>query len=143
MRILVSACLLGIPCRYDGAARTFERILALRERHELIPVCPEQLGGLPTPRAPSEIHNGRVVTRAGEDNTEAFLRGAGCALSIFQTLSCDLAILRAKSPSCGLCEIYDGTFSRTLTSGDGLTASALKNANARVLRDDDPQIASL
>ena len=143
MRILVSACLLGLPCRYDGAAKPFEHILALKVKHELIPVCPEQLGGLPTPRAPSEISTGRVISSAGEDNTAAFLKGARCALAVCETLSCALAILRAKSPSCGAGEIYDGTFSHALVPGDGLTAAALRAAGVPVLRDDDPKILSL
>lgn len=143
MRILVSACLLGLPCRYDGKEAASERILALSARHTLIPVCPEQLGGLSTPREPCEIAGGRVLTKNGQDRTAAFQKGADCALKIYRTLSCDLAILKAKSPSCGLSRIYDGTFSRALTPGNGLTAARLLESGASVLADDDPRVDAL
>ena len=124
MRLLVSACLLGCPCRYDGAAKPCPAVLALAERHELVPVCPEQLGGLPTPRPPAERRGDRVVTQSG-DVTEQYRRGAAEAVRLARLLRCDGAVLKEKSPSCGRRTIYDGTFTRTLTAGDGVTAEAL------------------
>lgn len=124
MRLLVSACLLGCPCRYDGAAKPCLAVAALAERHELVPVCPEQLGGLPTPRPPAERRGDRVMTQSG-DVTEQYRRGAAEAVRLARLLRCDGAVLKEKSPSCGRGAIYDGTFTRTLTAGDGVTAEAL------------------
>ena len=99
--ILVSACLLGVPCRYDGCAQSNERLLTLTGSRALIPVCPEQLGGLPTPRPPAERREDRVVTRSGEDVTEAFAQGAHETLRLAQLFGCRAAVLKANSPSCG------------------------------------------
>lgn len=126
MRLLVSACLLGAPCRYDGASKGIPLVRALAERHELVPVCPEQLGGLPTPRPPAERQGGRVVNREGRDVTGEYQRGAEAALALGALLGCQGAVLKERSPSCGAGEIYDGTFSKTLTPGDGVTAALLK-----------------
>ena len=126
MKILVSACLLGTRCRYDGASKAHPEIAALAERHTLIPVCPEQLGGLPTPRTPAERQGVRVVTKTGSDVTEQYLRGAEETLKLCKLLGCEAAVLKERSPSCGCEEIYDGTFSGTLTAGDGVTAEVLK-----------------
>ena len=131
MRLLVSACLLGCPCRYDGAAKPCPAVLALAERHELVPVCPEQLGGLPTPRPPAERRGDRVVTQSG-DVTEQYRRGAAEAVRLARLLRCDGAVLKEKSPSCGRSTVYDGTFTRTLTPGDGVTAEALLAAGIPV-----------
>ena len=128
MRILVSACLLGCPCRYDGASKPHPAVLALAERHALVPVCPEQLGGLPTPRPPAERRRDRVMTEAGADVTAQYRRGAEAALALARTLRCQAAVLKERSPSCGHGAIYDGTFTRALTAGDGVTA-ALLSAN--------------
>ena len=119
MNVLVSACLMGFRCRYDGGAQRLECLDDLRERHVLIPVCPEVMGGLPTPREPSEIRDGRVVSRDGQDVTQAC--GCGCAL------------LKERSPSCGLGRVYDGTFTGTLTDGDGLCARLLARRGLRVI----------
>ena len=124
MKLLVSACLLGCPCRYDGDAKPCEPVLALRDRHTLIPFCPEIYGGLPTPRIPAERQNGSVITRDGRDVTENYERGAAIACTMYDTLGCDGAILKTKSPSCGIGKIYDGSFSGSLISGDGVTAAA-------------------
>lgn len=124
MRILISACLLGARCRYDGAAKLHTLVSALAQRHELVPVCPEQLGGLPTPRPPAERQDGRVVTRSG-DVTEQYRRGAEETLKLCQLLGCEAAVLKERSPSCGHGQIYDGTFSGVLTVGDGVTAELL------------------
>lgn len=125
MRILVSACLLGAACRYDGGSKPCEKILALAKRHELIPVCPEQLGGLATPRRPAEIRGTRVVNRLGEDVTAQYRRGAEETLRLYRLLSCEGAVLKANSPSCGCGQIYDGSFSGTLIPGSGVTAALL------------------
>ena len=138
MKILVSACLLGTPCRYDGKSKPCPAVLALSERHELIPVCPEVDGGLSTPRAPSELQPDRCVINAlGEDVTSAYLRGAEIALQTATERSVSLAILKAKSPSCGCGKIYDGSFSRSLIPGDGVTAALLKKNGLRVLTEEE------
>ena len=125
MKILVSACLLGACCRYDGKSVPNEDIIALGKKHQLVPVCPEQLGGLPTPREPAEIKDGRVVTRDGRDVTEQFERGAKETVKLAKTLQCDMAVLKERSPSCGCKKIYDGTFSGNTVIGNGVTARML------------------
>ena len=124
MKILISACLLGACCRYDGASKAHPLAALLAERHTLVPVCPEQLGGLPTPRPPAERRGGRVVTQSGEV-TEQYLRGAEETLKLCKLLGCEAAVLKERSPSCGRGQVYDGTFSGTLTAGDGVTAELL------------------
>lgn len=124
MKILISACLLGACCRYDGASKAHPLAALLAERHTLVPVCPEQLGGLPTPRPPAERRGGRVVTRSG-DVTEQYRRGAEETLKLCKLLGCEAAVLKERSPSCGRGQVYDGTFSGTLTAGDGVTAELL------------------
>ena len=125
MKLLVSACLLGCRCRYDGAAKPHPAIEALAARHTLVPVCPEQLGGLSTPRPPAERQGDRVVTEHGADVTEQYRRGAEEAARLCTLLGCQAALLKERSPSCGRGQVYDGTFSRTLTAGDGVTAAHL------------------
>ena len=125
MTLLVSACLLGCPCRYDGKSRPAPQVLALMDRHALIPVCPEQLGGLPTPRPPAERRNGGVFTQTGDDLTQNYLRGAQTVLQLAQLYRCDGAILKERSPACGNEQIYDGTFTRSLTAGRGVAAQLL------------------
>ena len=131
-KVLVSACLLGTPCRYDGKSKADARVLALAERYELIPVCPEQLGGLPTPRDPSERQGARVVMASGRDVTKNYRRGAEAALALCVQHGCKTAVLKEKSPSCGCGLIYDGTFSPRLVSGDGVTAELLKAHGIKV-----------
>ena len=132
MKLLVSACLLGLCCRYDGCAKPNAAVLALREGHTLIPVCPEQLGGLPTPRAPSERQGDRVVSRQGRDVTAEYHRGAEETLRLARLYGCTAAVLKERSPSCGCGRIYDGTFTGTLTDGDGVTAEVLKENGVTV-----------
>lgn len=132
MNILVSACLLGLRCRYDGKSKPNEAVLRLRETHTLIPVCPEQLGGLPTPRAPSEWQGERIHNREGADVTAEYLRGASEVVKLAKTLDCRTAILKERSPACGSGAIYDGNFTNTLTAGDGAAAKALREAGVRV-----------
>ena len=131
MKILISACLLGACCRYDGASKAHPLAALLAERHTLVPVCPEQLGGLPTPRPPAERRGGRVVTQSG-DVTEQYRRGAAETVRLAKLLQCDGAVLKEKSPSCGHGAVYDGTFTRTLVPGDGVTAEALLSASIPV-----------
>jgi len=126
MKLLVSACLLGACCRYDGASKAHPLASALAERHTLVPVCPEQLGGLATPRPPAERRDSRVVTESGADVTEQYRRGAEEALKLCKLLGCQAAVLKERSPSCGRGQVYDGTFTGTLTAGDGVTAALLE-----------------
>ncbi len=128
MKILISACLLGLSCRYDGESKGLDKELlaALMAKHELIPACPEQLGGLPTPRNPSERIGEGVFMDSGEDVTAQYRRGAEQALLLAQKFGCGAAVLKERSPSCGCGSIYDGTFSGTLTAGDGVTAELFK-----------------
>ena len=137
MKLLVSACLLGLRCRYDGRAKPDAAVLALGERHQLVPCCPEQLGGLPTPRSPSEWQGARIVNRAGMDVTEAYLRGAEEAVSLARTLGCELAILKERSPACGCREVYDGSFSGVLIPGKGSAAAALEAAGVPVFGESE------
>ncbi len=137
MKILVSACLLGAACRYDGKSKQYPLIDELCRRHQVVPVCPEQLGGLPTPRVPAERQGERVVTKDGRDVTEAYLRGAQQALELARKLGCTVAVLKEKSPSCGSGRIYDGSFTGTLTDGWGTAAQLLQNAGVRVLGESE------
>lgn len=125
MKLLVSACLLGIPCRFDGAARPNKAVIALAQEHELIPICPECYGGLPIPRVPSERRGEGVVSETGADVTAQYRRGAQSALRLAQLLGAEAAVLKERSPSCGRGKIYDGTFTHTLIDGDGVTAELL------------------
>ena len=126
MKLLVSACLLGAGCRYDGGHNQLPQLKELLKTHTCIPICPEQMGGLPTPRPPAERQGSRVVTRDGEDVTEAFLRGTAEVLRLADLYRCKAALLKERSPSCGCGQIYDGTFSKTLVEGDGMAAQMLK-----------------
>ena len=125
MKILISACLMGVRCRYDGASKAYPGIEQLAQRHTLVPVCPEQLGGLSTPRPPAERQGDRVVANTGVDVTEQYRRGAEEALRLCRLFGCEAAVLKERSPSCGKGAVYDGTFSGTLTAGDGVTAELL------------------
>ena len=124
MRLLISACLLGTCCRYDGASKPHPLVGQLAECHTLVPVCPEQLGGLPTPRPPAERRGDRVVTQHS-DVTEQYRRGAEETLKLCKLFGCEAAVLKEHSPSCGRGTVYDGTFTRTLTAGDGVTSELL------------------
>ena len=130
--ILVSACLLGVACRYDGKRKPDEAVIALKEKYNLIPVCPEIMGGLPTPRLPSEIRGETVIMENGEDVTDKYSKGAEETLRLARLFGCGKAVLKEKSPSCGSGRIYDGTFSKTLTEGNGVTAGMLLANGIRV-----------
>ncbi|MBR5232565.1 MAG: DUF523 domain-containing protein [Clostridia bacterium] len=137
MRILISGCLLGCSCRYDGGTKPCLEAIALKEKHQLIPVCPEQLGGLTTPRTPCEHVGGRVMSIEGQDRTDAYTRGALEALKLFDLFECDCAVLKARSPMCGSNIIYDGTFSGHFTEGDGVLARMLKERGVKVYTEDE------
>ena len=137
MRIAVSACLLGEACRYDGRSKPCARVQELAaDGHELVPVCPEVAGGLPTPRTPCEIVGDRVLSKDGADRTDAYRRGASEVLRLAGALGCRAALLKARSPACGSGEVYDGSFSGTLTAGDGVAAAALSAAGIAVFGED-------
>ena len=131
-RILVSACLLGVNCRYKGDGQKLEGIEKLMELAELIPVCPEILGGLPTPRVPAERQGEKVVMRDGTDVTAQFHRGAKEALGLAKLFGVKYALLKERSPSCGAGEIYDGSFTGGKIAGDGVTAELLKKNGVAV-----------
>ena len=135
--ILVSACLLGESCRYDGKSKPCERVIALSDTYNLIPICPEVMGGLPTPRTPSEICGELVLMKDGRDVTENYNRGAQEALKLARENACTLAILKEKSPSCGSGLIHNGLFDGSLVEGDGITAKLFKQAGIRVLGESE------
>lgn len=132
-KILVSACLLGTNCKYSGGNNYSEEVMEYLKDYEIIPICPEQLGGLPTPRPASEIIGDKVINNEGTDVTSNYQKGAEEALKIAKLLGIKKALLKAKSPSCGNGKIYDGTFSGTLIDGDGITTKLLKENNIEVI----------
>ena len=135
---LISACLAGVACRMDGKSKPVPEIIALAEAGEAVLVCPEVLGGLPTPRSPSERQpDGRVRNKLGQDVTEAFALGARRALELCRANGCACAILKARSPSCGKGEIYDGTFTGTRVPGNGVCAQLLLEAGIPVLTEEE------
>ena len=136
MKILVSACLLGENCRYSGGNNRNERVLAFVQEHVVIPVCPEVMGGLSTPRPPAEIVNDVVINREGVNVDTEYRLGAQRTLEIALREGAELAILRSRSPSCGVKEMYDGTFSGKLVPGMGVTALALYHAGIPVYDDE-------
>ena len=136
-KILCSACLLGIECRYDGNSRPNNKVIELIKDYILIPVCPEQLGGLPTPRECAEISGTKVFTRSGRDVTQNFIQGAKQTVYIAKLLGIKKAILKQYSPSCGCGKIYDGSFSRTVVKGDGITTRVLKKEGIMVVSEEE------
>lgn len=131
--ILISACLIGCNTRYNGQSTLIPELDRLMERYCLIPVCPEQLGGLPTPRTPSERINNSVVSKTGDDVTAQYARGAAETLRLARLYNCSVAILKERSPSCGFGTIYDGSFSGSLTEGNGVTAELLARNGITVI----------
>lgn len=140
-KLLISACLYGEKCRYDGKDNLLSCLDLLKEKFTLIPICPEVSGGLATPRNPSEIIGESVVMNDGRDVTAEYKKGAEAALKTALDNGCKVALMKAKSPSCGSGKIYDGTFSKVLTDGDGITARLLKEHGIRVF--DETQISEL
>jgi uncharacterized protein YbbK (DUF523 family) len=139
--LLVSACLLGVACTHDATARRSDDVLALAAAHgvRLVPVCPETAGGLPTPRPAAErsAADGRVRTEAGIDVTDAYQRGADHAVAVARATGARAAVLKARSPSCGCREVYDGSFTRTRVPGEGVTAERLRLAGLEVRSEED------
>ena len=135
--ILVSACLAGEPCRYNGTGYLCPEVGGLVSSGQALTVCPELLGGLAVPRSPAEIIAGRVVTVDGEDVTDAYQAGAQLALKLAKQAGCQTAILKARSPSCGCGKIYDGSFCGRLIPGDGVFAALLKTAGIVVQTEEE------
>jgi len=131
-KIVISLCLLGIDCNYTGGNSLCEKAVELFASGRGVPVCPEQLGGLSTPRIPAEIQGDRVINRDGEDVTVQFRKGAEQAARLARLAGCTGALLKSKSPSCGVGQIYDGTFSGGLIDGDGLLTRELKKLGIKV-----------
>lgn len=134
---LCSACLLGINCRYDGQSKPNERVMELSKKAVLIPVCPEQLGGLSTPRPPAEQKGDKIFTKEGKDVTEGFNNGAQQVLKLIQLFGIKEVILKQGSPSCGSGRIYDGTFSGNKIAGDGVTTKLLKANGIKVISEEE------
>ncbi len=143
-RILISACLVGDNVKYDGGNNKNPLISQLLEKYELVPFCPEVEGGLPTPRHPSEQRGEQVVNDLNEDVSDEFYRGADLALNICLYLKITKAILKERSPSCGVHSIYDGTFSHKVIPGMGVTAALLKRKGITVYSEDEiPELLNL
>lgn len=133
MRVLVSACLLGYNCKYNGKNNLNSKIVELLKTHEVIPVCPEMFGGLSCPRIPCEKVGDRILDKEGNDCTKQFIKGAEEALNIAKEKQVDFAILQKRSPSCGNSVIYDGTFKGNLMAGNGVFAQKLQSLNIPIM----------
>ncbi len=133
MNILISACLMGINCRYNGKSEIIKELEELKNKYNLIPVCPEIYGGLKTPRNPAERVNNKVLTNNGEDVTDNYKKGAEEILKLAKFYDCKYAILKERSPSCGFGRIYDGTFSKTIKDGNGVTADLLAKNGVKII----------
>ena len=134
--IIVSACLAGIECRYNGQAFSIPRIIEIVKKGYAIPLCPEILANLSTPRLSSELRDGRVFSSEGQDVTMEYVSGSKIALDIAKLVGCKKAILKSKSPTCGCGRIYDGTFSGKLIEGDGIFCKMLKEENIEVYTEE-------
>ena len=135
-KILISACLIGLNCKYDGGNNENSKLVELMKEKDLVPICPEQLGGLKTPRVSAERKQEKVITKEGVDVTKEYQKGAEEVLNLAKKLNIKKAILKSRSPSCGIDEIYDGTFSHNLVKGDGVTAELLKKNGIEVISSD-------
>lgn len=133
MNILISACLMGINCRYNGKSEIIKELEELKNKYNLIPICPEIYGGLKTPRNPAERVNDKVLTNNGEDVTDNYKKGAEEILKLAKFYDCKYAILKERSPSCGFGRIYDGTFSKTIKDGNGVTAELLAKNDVKII----------
>lgn len=136
-KILVSACLLGIDCKYSGGNNYNEKVLEYIKDYEVIPVCPEIMGGLSTPRPPSERVGNKVINNQNIDVTKEYIKGANETLKLAKLFDVKKALLKAKSPSCGKGKIYDGTFSGTLIEGNGVTVDLLQSNGIEVITEQD------
>lgn len=134
--ILISACLVGLNCKYNGENNVCDKAVELVKNGLAIPVCPEQLGGLATPRTPAEIEGDKVIDKDGIDVTENFKLGANETLRLAQLVGAKRAILKQRSPSCGFGKIYDGTHTGTVTEGNGLTAKLLSENGIKILTEE-------
>lgn len=137
MKILVSACLIGENCKYNGGNNKSEKLIEYLKDHEVVSVCPEVLGGLPIPRIPCEIVNGIVTNKNGISCDHEFRKGAEIAFQITKEQKIDLAILQSRSPSCGIKQIYSGEFNKTLINGSGVFAKKLIENNIKVIDLED------
>lgn len=135
--IIVSACLANVQCRYDGAGKPCEEVIRLVAEGKALPLCPEQLGGLPTPRVSAEIRGHKVIRKDSMDVSAEFGRGAQEALKLAQLVGAQTAILKARSPSCGSGQIYDGSFTGTLVNGNGVFAELCKHAGIDVKTEEE------
>ncbi len=137
MKILVSKCLTGCPCRYDGKSCENKKVTEFLTNHQVFAVCPEQDGGLSTPRSPAEIIGDKIIAKNGNDVTKEYTLGAKKALQVAKDNNVDLCLLKAKSPSCGKGMIYDGTFSGNLIQGNGVTCKLLQENGFKVISEND------
>lgn len=135
--IVVSACLLGENCKYNGGNNLCSELVKLRDKYNLIPICPETFGGLKSPREPAEIFGNRILLKSGEDVTSEFCKGAKISLEIAKEHNCKYAILKERSPSCGVNFIYDGTFSNNIIKGMGITAKLLSDNCIMLLSENE------
>lgn len=144
---IVSACLVGVDCKYNGGNNKNDKVIDLVKQGRAVLVCPEQLGGLPTPRLPSEIQDKEcqrlVVSTSGEDVTEQFLKGAKETLNIANMMNIKKAILKSRSPSCGYGKIYDGSFTKTLKDGNGFTAELLISNGIEIFNEESLELEEL
>lgn len=137
MKIIVSACLLGENCKYNGGNNRCQKVIDFVKDHEVIQVCPEQMGGLSTPRLPAEIYNEKVMNTEGVSVDAQFCKGAKAALKITLEEGATLAVLQPRSPSCGCKQVYDGTFSKTLIPGKGVFAQLLADHGIKLMEPED------
>ena len=136
-KIMVSACLMGVNCRYDGKSSTCEEIKEYVKDKEVYLICPEQLGGLPTPRTRCEKKRDRVIDEWQKDQSEAFWKGAQAVLQLAKQQQIKVAILKSKSPSCGIGKIYNGEFNGTLVDGMGICAALLRDNSIKLINSDE------
>lgn len=133
MKIAVSACLLGENCKYNGENNYSFSLVKILENHQVIPICPEVMGGLPTPRTPAEVVNGVVLTKEGRSVDAEFKKGAEIALDLVKKYGADLVVLQSRSPSCGVGVIYDGSFNGKLIEGNGIFVKALNKEGIKAI----------
>lgn len=137
MKIMVSACLVGENCKYNGGNNRNDELCSFLKQHDVFLVCPEVMGGLSIPRTCCEIKDGKVIDKEGNDKTYEYVKGAKVALEIAKENDIDLAILQARSPSCGHKKIYDGTFSKRLIDGNGIFCDILIENGFKVMNLDE------